>query len=217
MRAYHKVRAYRSDVQAVCDSLVYNTKDSCLTMFRDPILWYGEEQLLGEQIKVYVADSTINWAHIINQALAVEARDEFRFNQVSGREMKAFFRDNELYEVDTDGNVRVVYYPIDEKDSTILLMDYTESSFLRLRLENKKMKDGTFIGKTTGTGYPLDQIPAGKDKLEAFAWFDHIRPKSKYEIFTWVEKDEDQRLKNIQRQPTQSPRQMNIKRNNRRR
>jgi len=217
LRAYHKVRAYRSDVQAVCDSLVYITRDSCMTMYRDPILWYGEEQLLGEEIKVYVADSTINWAHIINQALAVEARDSVHYNQVSGREMKAYFHDNELYEVLTDGNVRVVYYPIDEKDSTIMLMDYTESPALRLRLENRRMKDGTFIGKTTGTGYPLDQVPAGKDKLEAFAWFDHIRPKSKYEIFTWVEKDESTRLKNIQRQPTQSPRQMNIKRNNKRR
>lgn len=26
MRVYHKVRAYRTDVQAVCDSLVYNSK-----------------------------------------------------------------------------------------------------------------------------------------------------------------------------------------------
>ena len=216
MRAYHKVRAYRSDVQAVCDSLVYTSLDSCLTMYRDPIMWYGEEQLLGEQIKVYVNDSTIRWAHIINQALAVEARDSVRYNQVSGREMKAFFREGELYEVDTDGNVRVIYYPIDEKDNTILLMDYTESSFLRLRLENQKMKDGTFIGKTTGTGYPLDQIPAGKDKLEAFVWLDHIRPKSKEEIFTWVDKDESARLKNVQRQPTVSPRQMNIRRNRRR-
>ena len=68
MRVYHKVRAYRTDVQAVCDSLVYNSKDSCMTMYTDPILWHGSQQLLGEEIKVYMNDSTINWAHIINQA-----------------------------------------------------------------------------------------------------------------------------------------------------
>ena len=32
MKAYHKVRMYRTDVQGVCDSLVYNSKDSCMTM-----------------------------------------------------------------------------------------------------------------------------------------------------------------------------------------
>ena len=39
MKAYHKVRMYRTDVQGVCDSLVYNSKDSCMTMYTDPILW----------------------------------------------------------------------------------------------------------------------------------------------------------------------------------
>ena len=38
MKAYHKVRMYRTDVQGVCDSLVYNSKDSCMTMYTDPIL-----------------------------------------------------------------------------------------------------------------------------------------------------------------------------------
>lgn len=216
MRAYHKVRAYRNDMQAVCDSMVFISKDSCLTMYREPILWYGEEQLLGEEIRVYVKDSTVDRAHIINQALAVEAYDSVHFNQVSSREMEAFFREGELYQVNADGNVLVIYYPVEEQDSSLILMDYTEGSFLRLRLEDRKMKDGTFIGKTTGTAYPLDQIPAGKDKLESFAWFTDIRPKSREDIFTWVEKDEDSKLKESQRQPAVSPRRMNIKRNNRR-
>ena len=68
MKAYHKVRMYRTDVQGVCDSLVYNSKDSCMTMYTDPILWNDGQQLLGEQIKIYMNDSTIDWAHIINQA-----------------------------------------------------------------------------------------------------------------------------------------------------
>jgi len=72
MKAYHKVRMYRTDVQGVCDSLVYNSKDSCMTMYTDPILWNEGQQLLGEQIKIYMNDSTIDWAHIINQALTVE-------------------------------------------------------------------------------------------------------------------------------------------------
>ena len=32
IHAYNKVRAYRTDVQAVCDSMVFNSQDSCLTM-----------------------------------------------------------------------------------------------------------------------------------------------------------------------------------------
>ena len=54
VHAYHKVRAYRTDVQAVCDSLVYNTKDSCLVMYRDPIVWYNNQQVFGERIEAYI-------------------------------------------------------------------------------------------------------------------------------------------------------------------
>ena len=35
IHAYNKVRAYRVDAQAVCDSLVYNSQDSCMTMYKD--------------------------------------------------------------------------------------------------------------------------------------------------------------------------------------
>ena len=194
MHAYHHVRAYRSDVQAVCDSLVYSGKDTCLTMYTDPILWHGPQQLLGEQIKVYMNDSTIDWAHIINQALAVEQKDSVHYNQVTGKEMKAFFRSGELRQVDVNGNVLVIFYPVEEQDSSLIMHNYTEGSFLRMLLKNRKMEQGTFIGKTTGVATPLDQIPADKFRLKSFAWFDYIRPLDKADIFNYRGKKESEKL-----------------------
>ena len=213
MRVYHKVRAYRTDVQAVCDSLVYNSKDSCMTMYTDPILWYGYQQLLGEEIKVYMNDSTIDWAHIINQALAVEEKDSIHYNQITGKEMKAFFQGGEMRQVDVNGNVLVVFYPVEEKDSSLIMHDYTEGSFLRMLLKERKMERGTFIGKTTGTAYPLDQIPADKFRLPSFAWFADIRPRDKNDIFNWRGKKADEVLQKNDRRPAVSPREMHIKRN----
>ncbi|WP_373730639.1 OstA-like protein, partial [Bacteroides heparinolyticus] len=146
MRAYHKVRAYRTDVQAVCDSLVYNSKDSCMTMYTDPILWHGEQQLLGEEIKVYMNDSTIDWAHIIRQALTVEKMDSIHYNQVSGKEMKAFFIDGDMRRVEVNGNVLVVYYPVEEKDSSLIMMNYSEGGLLKMYLKDRKMERGVFVG-----------------------------------------------------------------------
>ncbi|MBO4985447.1 MAG: hypothetical protein J6C87_07395 [Bacteroides sp.] len=213
MRAYHKVRAYRTDVQAVCDSLIYNSKDSCLTMYTDPILWHGNEQLLGEEIKVYMNDSTIDWAHIINQALAVERKDSVHYNQVGGKEMKAFFRNGDMRQVDVNGNVQVIYYPVEEKDSTLIGLNFSEGSFLRMYLKERRMERGVFLGKTTGTMYPMDQIPADKYKLPSFVWLSHIRPLSKEDIFIWRGKKADEVLHKSDRKPITSPRNMNIKRN----
>ena len=194
MRAFHKVRIYRTDVQGVCDSLVFSSKDTCLTMYHDPILWSNQQQLLGEQIMVYMNDSTIDWAHIHNQALSVEKIDSVNFNQVAGKDMKAYFKDGEMHQVDVLGSVRVVYYWM-EKDSTLMGMNVSETSELSIFLENRKMKKMLMKPKTNGVFYPMDQLPADKMKLDNFAWFDYVRPLSKKDIFMWRGKKEGQGLK----------------------
>ena len=194
MRAFHKVRIYRTDVQGVCDSLVFSSKDTCLTMYHDPILWNNQQQLLGEKIMVYMNDSTIDWAHIHNQALSVEKLDSVNFNQVAGKDMMAYFKNGEMHQVDVLGSVRVVYYWM-EKDSTLMGMNVSETSELSIFLENRKMKKMLMKPKTNGVFYPMDQLPADKMKLDNFAWFDYVRPLSKKDIFIWRGKKEGQGLK----------------------
>ena len=197
-RGYHKVRIYRSDVQGVCDSLVFSSKDSCLTLYRDPILWSRNQQLLGEQIHIYMNDSTIDWAHIENQALSVERLDSVNFNQVAGKEMKAFFEQGDMRRVEVNGSVRLVYFPM-EKDSTLIGMNVSETSELEMQLENRKMKKMIMRPKSNGTLYPMNQLPEGKTRLENFAWFDYIRPLDKEDVFHWRPKKTGQELKKSKR------------------
>ena len=193
-RAYHKVRMYRTDVQGVCDSLVFSSKDSCLTMYYDPILWNNNQQLLGEKIMIYMNDSTIDWAHIQNQALSVEQLDSTSYNQVTGKEMKAWFQGGEMRKVDVIGSVRLVYYPM-ESDSTLIGMNVSETSLLNMFLENRKMKKMIMSPKSNGTLYPMLQRPPEKMKLDNFVWFDYIRPLDKEDIFKWRGKKAGQGLK----------------------
>ena len=201
MKAYHKVRMFRTDVQGVCDSLVYITKDSCMTMFGDPILWNEGQQLLGEQIKIYMNDSTIDWAHIINQALTVEMKDSLHYNQISGKEMKAYFEDGDMRRVEVIGNVQIALYP-EEKDGSMSGFNTSEGSVFHLFLREKKMEKAKMIGKSNGVMYPLDQIPADKLHLPTFAWFDYVRPLDKDDIFEWRGKKGGQTLKpTVDRKP----------------
>ena len=205
MRAYHKVRMYRTDVQGVCDSLVYNSKDSCMTMYRDPILWNQGQQLLGEEIKVYMNDSTIDWAHIISQALTVEMKDSLHYNQISGKEIKAFFEKGEMRKIDVIANVLVVFYPIDDKDSTMIGMNTSETSLLNMYLKERQMEKMVMSPKSNGVLYPMDQIPADKMKLPTFVWLDYIRPLSKDDIFEWRGKKAGEALHKSSRKAVTAP------------
>ena len=199
VHAYNKVRAYRRDMQAVCDSLVYNSKDSCMTMYKDPIVWNMNQQLFGEEIRVYMKDSTIDHAHVINQAFSAEQMpDSVHFNQVSSKEMKAFFLKGEIRETQAIDNVLIVYYPVDESDSTLIGLNYTETPLMKMFLENRKMKK-IWMEKPTGVLYPMSQIPPDKYFLPQYAWFDYVRPLNKEDIFNWRPKKAGSELKEQKR------------------
>ena len=197
--AYNKVRAYRIDFQAVCDSMIYNSKDSCLTMYTDPILWNANQQLLGEEVQVFLKDSVVDRAHVINQAFSIEKLPENNlFNQVSSNDMFAFFENGEIHEAQAVDNVLVAYYPINESDSTYEGLVRMETSKMRLILEKKKLSK-VWTPKADGIMYPMTQIPPEKRFLEGFHWFDYVRPISKDDIFEWRPKRPGTELKPLRR------------------
>ena len=205
MHAYHKVRAYRVDVQAVCDSLVYNQKDSCMTLYRDPIVWNLNQQLLGEEIRVFMKDSVIDHVHVINQAFSAEdLHADRQYNQVSSKEMFAFFKKGEIYEARAVDNVLVVFYPQDESDSSYVGLVSMQTSQLRMFMEKQKLSR-IWAPKSDGTMFPMSQIPPAKRFLEGFTWFDYVRPKSKEDIFVWRPKKKGTELKEVKRR--EAPRQ----------
>lgn len=186
VHCYNHVSIYRTDIQAISDSLVFNSQDSCMTMYKDPIVWNGERQLLGEQIKVYMNDSTIRFATVQGQALSVELMpDKQHFNQISSKTMNAYFVDGKLRKTEAIGNVRTIYYPTDDKDSTLIGLNYLETDTMRMFLSPERQLEKIWACKHQGTMYPMTQIPPTKEKLDVFAWFADLRPVDKDDIFNW--------------------------------
>ena len=185
MHGFHKVRAYRTDIQAVCDSLVFNSKDSCLTLYKDPIAWNMGRQVLGEVMHAYMQDSTIRYADVIGQAMSIERMDSAHYNQLAAKEMQVYFNEGKARETWAIGNVQAVYYPIDDADTTIIGLNFLETDTMKMYLSPERKLEKIWASKSTGTMYPITQIPPDKLRLPAFAWFDYIRPKNKDDIFYW--------------------------------
>ena len=195
VQAYRKVRIYREDVQAVCDSLEFSSLDSCMTMYFDPVVWNGPQQVLGEVIRVYLNDSTVEWAHVENQALIVERVDTNQYNQISGRDVRAYFVNGNIDKTDVEGNVQVVYYYTEVGDSKPFGMNTTECTYLTAYMKDRQV-DKLFIKQqSNGVFYPITQVPAGKDKLPNFVWLNKLRPLSKEDIMIWRGKNDEQKLK----------------------
>ena len=189
VHCYQKVRMFRKDVQAVCDSLVLNSKDSTLTMYFDPIVWNASRQLMGDSIKVFMADSTVREANVMSNAFSIEMKHDYEhpekvyYNQVASRLMNAYFVEGNLRMSEAIGNVQTVYYPIEDRDSTLIGMVFMETDTMRMFLSSERKMEKIWASKSEGVLYPMTQIPPAKDYLPRFGWYDYIRPANKDDIY----------------------------------
>lgn len=193
------VRAFRTDLQAVCDSMVIDSRDSVMYMYKDPILWSDGRQVFGEEIRAYMADSTIRFSHIIGQAFSVEQLDSVHYNQVSSKEMKSWFENGQLRLNQAEGSVVTAYYAIDTADSAMIGMNYMETDTMRMYMDDNRRMERIWACKHNGTMYPITQIPPDRLRLPKFAWFDYIRPVSKDDILEWRPKAGGSELKHEKR------------------
>jgi len=196
IKAYHGVRFYRIDLQGVCDSMQFNTKDSVLYMYDDPILWNESYQMYGDTILIYLNDSTIDHAHIKQFAFAIQQVDSSYFNQLKGNDLKAFFEGRDIRQIDIAGNAESIFYPI-EDDGAMVGLNETKSGFLSIWVKEKKLDKLKIWPTPQGTLTPIPDIRPGQKELKDFYWFDYIRPQNKDDIYQVVKR-------NVQETPKRS-------------
>lgn len=202
LQAYHGVRFFRNASQGVCDSLVYITSDSVLYMMQEPILWNENYQIYGDTIKVFMNDSTIERAHIPHFAFATQQKDSSYFDQLSGKDLKAYFDNGLLRKIDVSGNVQTIFYP-EERDSTLIGLNKAESSFMTIFLKDQKMEKLIMWPAAQGVLTPIIQIRQDMLFLPRFFWYDYIRPKDKWDIYRKIEKRKEDSIKKTRRFDTE--------------
>lgn len=185
IKAYYNVRFYREDIQGVCDSMNYVQRDSILYLTGNPVIWNKSNQILGNRIDIYLNDSTVDKAHVRDYAFAVQDREQAgQYNQISGRDLKAFFKENELRHVLVEGNAESLYYLVEEDSArTIIGLNKTESAYLSMDFLNDELQKLKLWSSTQAVTTPLSQLKPEESKLKGFMWLDYIRPIHKMDIF----------------------------------
>ncbi len=183
--AYNGVKIFQNNLQGQCDSLIFDKGKDILEMYNNPILWADKGELKGDTIFVFMNDSVIERAEIFDHANALFHVDTAKyFNQISGRKMTAFLRDNEIVRTDVKGNAQTIYYPQEEEetDSTLTFkhsgMNRIYASDLRVYLDSGEVVGFTYYDKPEGVFYPIDQIKKEEQFIPGFRWNSALRPKS---------------------------------------
>ncbi len=182
--AYHKAKFFKSDFQGMCDSLVYSYKDSVIKMFRLPVIWNDSNQLTADTVYLQMANGKMHEMKMRNTAFIISSEDTAHFNQIKGKNMNGYFRENKLYKVRVIGNGQTLYYA-KEEGKPIENVNKAESSDMLIFVDSNKVKTITFITKPDATFYPIKELAAEELKLKDFSWKSILRPKKIEDIFRW--------------------------------
>lgn len=175
------VRIFKSDMQAVSDSLVFNKKDSVFTLFNLPFVWSDSTQIAGDTIDIFLKEKKMDRLTVRNQATILNSTDLKFFNQIQGRFLEAFFRESKIYKMNVNGNGQIVYY-LTDKDKAYTGVNTTEASTMTFTFDKNKVTDIRNYLEPKSKVYPMKGTDHEAIKVKGFKWNIEARPLSKDDL-----------------------------------
>lgn len=172
----NNVRIFKKDMQAVCDSLLYNKNDSIFTLHHLPFVWSDSSQIAGDTIHIMMKNKKVDRLEVTSGATILNSEDLVFFNQIRGRQLDALFEDSKIYRMDVNGDAQIVYYMTDD-DKAYIGVNTTEASSMTFLLRDNKITDIKNYGEPKSKVLPMKKTDHESIKVKGFIWNIEKRPK----------------------------------------
>jgi len=181
MKAYHGCRIYSKGLQAKCDSLSYSFQDSVIRLYTEPVLWSEENQLTADSMAVFTKNQQTDRLELYSTAFVTSKIDTLRFNQIKGRALTGYFKNNEIYKIDIKGNGESIYYLLD--GDNIAGINQSKCVNIEVLITDGKISEIYEYQDPEGTIDPPEPKMPKELRLTGFSWLEILRPKDKNDIF----------------------------------
>ena len=134
VEAYHNVRIYKSDVQVLCDSLLFNSIDSIARLFDAPVLWYEiESQITADSMQFLMRNGTLDKGLLFANCFVISEEEPGQYyHQIKSPEMIGYFKDGQIARFDALGGVTAMFYVAE--DSVVTTMNHRCSGYSTRRI-----------------------------------------------------------------------------------
>lgn len=181
LEAYHNVKIYKSDMQGLCDSLLYSDLDSMARLFIHPVLWNEvKNQLASDSMQVVVKDGQMKKGLLLSEAFLITNEGNDYYNQVKSPEMVGYFEEGELVRFDALGGASMIFYL--QEDTVITTMNQKECKIISSILKNGELKKNYYYEGIKSNAYPIYDLSEDLKKLKGFNWRGEERPESRFDL-----------------------------------
>ncbi len=179
--AWHKVKVFKNDIQALCDSMRYTGIDSIARLYIDPVVWNaGKHQFTSDSMQLVIKGRELSKANLISNAFVASQEDTVYYNQIKGAEMVAYFKDNDVYRFDALGGASMNFYM--REDSIVTIMNQKEGKILSARIKERQIQRIKYVEGLKNNALPVYNLPIEEQRLRGFNWRGDERPVSRYEV-----------------------------------
>jgi lipopolysaccharide export system protein LptA len=184
--AFYRTKYFKTDIQGMCDSLVYLFADSTISMFGSPALWTQNNQLTADMIKIFSSDQKVDSMLMINSSfiISLDKYGEERYNQIKGKNMVGYFKNNELSHIDVEGNSETIYY-VSEESGALIGINKAFASSMAIFITDRQVSDIHYYSEPVASLTPEETFPVQELKLKNFEWLGAHRPRNRFDIFRW--------------------------------
>lgn len=193
LRAYRKSRMFKSNIQVRADSLSFNETDGIMHLFGKPIAWSGEKQITGDKIEAYfdTQNEYIDSLKVVGNAFAISKADSLNlkdeFNQVKGKLMTVYYKENKIQLAKVIGNAQAITYADDQNEKTNeterIGVSLSTCGTIEAEFEENKVQIITCnVGANVDT-FPMSQISREKRFFPDFNWNTKDRLRKWEDIF----------------------------------
>lgn len=187
MIVYHNVKIYKDDLQGICDSLFYSDADSTIRMYGLPVLWSDSTQFSSDTIFMSMKNKQLDQIHLHSNGFIVNYLDSLLYNQLKGRDIYGYFRDDTLYKIHAIGNGESIYYGQDDKKG-YLGINYAQCSEIVIKVKDDKFSRVSFTLQPVAKFTPMQMATRADFSLQKLNWQISISPQSKEDLLTPIER-----------------------------
>ena len=178
IKAFYNVRFFRNDIQGKCDSMQYVVTDSMIYMREKPVIWADGSQMSGDSINIKVKGKSFENLLMYPNAFVIQEDTISGFNQVKGKKIKTFFKNNDIDHMFNEGNAETIYWLRDD-DGSLIGINFSQSAEMDIIIRNQQISNIKFYKNIKETLYPLEQVKENMEYLDGFLWQEDIRPTRK--------------------------------------
>jgi len=184
IHAFYNMKFFSKSAQGMADSLVYVFSDSSLQLFGKPFLWFEENQISCERIDLISEYGQLDSAAFQQNVFLVsqDTVDPRYFNQVSGSNMYAWFREGDLRKIFMSAKSETITF-LWEEDGSPIGLNKLQSTDMLIFVKDQQLETITYINKPTAYLKPLDLVSPSEEKLKGFVWMQEWRPMKREDIF----------------------------------